>query len=73
MNIIKKNKEISLKIRLLSEEEKEKSEKRPVKGIKIFLQKRKKRKRQYYNECNKNLSEYQKQRLVEYRRNYYIT
>ena len=49
-----------------------KSEKRHVKGIKIFL-KKKKKKVQYFPERYKNLPEDKKQRLVEYRRNYYIT
>ena len=60
-----------------------------LKGIKIFLKKKKIKidpqkvskffwrgkwnKWQYYRERNKNLSEDQKQRLVGYRRNYYIT
>ena len=36
-------------------------------------QEEREKKRQYYRERNKNLSEVQKQMLVEYRRNYYIT
>ena len=52
---------------------KKKSEKKPVKGFKVFRKKKKKKKRQYYCERNKNLSEDQKQRLVEYRRTYYTT
>ena len=34
---------------------------------------RRKKKWQYCCECNKNLSEDQKQRLVKYKRNYYAT
>ena len=44
-----------------------------MKGFKVFRKKKKKKKRQYYCERNKNLSEDQKQRLVEYRRSYYTT
>ena len=46
---------------------KTKGKKRPEKDLKILL-KKEKRKRH-----NKNLSEQQKQKLVEYRRNYYLT
>ena len=39
------------------------------KYIKIFLKKKKKKKKQQYGrECYKNLSEYKKQKLVEYRK-----
>ena len=41
-----------------------------MKDIKVFL-KKKKRKQQYGHERYKNLSEYQKQKLVEYRKKYY--
>ena len=55
-----------------------------MKNIKIFLKKKKtkfyqnfaekekEKKCQYYRKCNKNLSKEQKQRVVEYGRNYYI-
>ena len=46
---------------------KTKGKKRPEKDLKILL-KKEKRKRH-----NKNLSEQQKQKLVEYRKNYYLT
>ena len=47
--------------------------KKLVKGITIFLKKKKKtKKREYCRERYKNLSEDEKERLVEYRRNYYI-
>ena len=39
--------------------------------MKIFL--KKKKKRQYYCERNKNFSSEQKQKQVEYMRNYYLT
>ena len=42
----------------------------PPDRYQIFL---KKKKRQYYREHNKNLSEKQKQKQVEYMRNYYLT
>ena len=47
-------------------------EKRHDKGVRIFLKKKKKKRRKYYCKPNKSLSENQKQRLVEYRRNDYI-
>ena len=37
-----------------------------------FTEEEKQKKRQYYGERNKNLSEPQKQKLIEYRRNYYL-
>ena len=40
-----------------SEERKEKDEKRPKKDIKISVKKKRKKKRQYHCERNKNLSE----------------
>ena len=39
-----------------------------VKDIKIFLEKKKKKKQQYGREHYKNLSEDEKQKLVEYRK-----
>ena len=60
-------------IKTFLKKKKTKGEKRPVKDIKILLKKKKEKKRQCYCERNKNLSEEQKQKLVEYRRNYYIT
>ena len=44
-----------------------------VKGIKIFLKKKKNKKREYCRECYKNNAEDKKQKLVEYKKNYYIT
>ena len=41
-----------------------------VKGTKIFLKQKKFKK--YCHKCYKNLSEDEKQKLVEYRINYYI-
>ena len=46
-------------------------QKKLEKDIKVFLKKKKKRKRQYDRERYKNLSEDQKQNLVEYRKKYY--
>ena len=59
-------KEARVRYQNLSEEEKNKRQKSPKKDMKILLKKKKK-------SCNKNLSEEQKQGLVEYRRNYYLT
>ena len=42
-----------------------------MKDIKIFLKKKKKKKQQYGLERYKNLSEDEKQKLVEYRKKYY--
>ena len=42
-----------------------------MKDIKIFLKKKKKKKQQYGRECYKNLSEDEKQKLVEYRKKFY--
>ena len=55
----------------LSEEEKEKRQKRLKTDIKIFP--KKKKERQYHRDRNKNLSEEGKQKKVEYMRNYYLT
>ena len=44
-----------------------------MKGTKIFLKKKKKRKRQYHCDQNKNLSEEGKQKTSEYMINYYLT
>ena len=46
------------------QENKEKIQKKLVKDIKIFLNKKKKQ--QYGHECYKNLSENERQKLVEY-------
>ena len=54
-------------------ENKERLQKNLVKDIKIFLKKKKKKKQQYGCEHYKNLSEDEKQRLVEYRRKYHGT
>ena len=40
-------------------------------GTKIFLKKKMKKKRQYHRDLTKNLSEKEKQKKVEYMRNYY--
>ena len=47
---------------------KKSSEKKHAKYIKIFLKKKKKKEKkpQYHCECNKSLSEEQKEKLVEY-------
>ena len=50
-----------------SQENKEKLQKKLVKDIKIFLRKKKK-KRRYDRECYKNLTEDEKQKLAEYRK-----
>ena len=39
---------------------------------KSFKRRKRKKIRQYHHECNKNLSEEQKQNKAEYMRNYYI-
>ena len=49
---------------------KQKTKKGPRKISKFY--RRKKKQRQYYWECNKNLSREQKQKVIEYR-NYYVT
>ena len=64
-------KEVREKYQNLSEEKKGK--KSPDKDIQNFTEKEKEKKCQYHRELNKNLSKEQKQKLVEYRRNYYIT
>ena len=46
-------------------------QKKIVKDIKIFLKKKKKKKLQYGRELYKNLSEHEKQNLIEFRRKYY--
>ena len=40
-------------------------------GTKIFLKKKMEKERQYHRDLTKNLSEEQKQKKVEYMRNYY--
>ena len=55
------------------QENKERLQKKLVKNIKIFLKKKKKKKqRQYGRERYKNLSDDEKQKLVEYRKNIII-
>ena len=49
----------------------QKKKKKLVKDIKTFLKKTKKSKCQYGREHYKNLSENEKQKLVEYRKKYY--
>ena len=51
---------------------KQKLKKKHVEGTKMFLKKKKKEKRQYYCERNKNLSDKDKEKKVEYIRNYYL-
>ena len=48
---------------------KERLQKNLVKGIKVFLKKKEKKKQQYGRERCKNLPEDEKQRLLEYRKN----
>ena len=43
-----------------------------VKDIKIFLKKKKRKKFQHHRDRNKNLSGEEKQKKVEYMRNYYL-
>ena len=50
------------------QENKERLQKKLVKDIKMFLKKKKKKKQQYGRERYKNLSEDEKQKLVEYRK-----
>ena len=50
------------------QENKEKLQKKVVKDIKVFLKKKKKKKRQYGCEHYKNLSENEKNKLVEYKK-----
>ena len=50
---------------------KERLQKKLMKNMKVFLKKKKKKKQQYGHEQYKNLPEDDKQRLVEYRKNYY--
>ena len=52
------------------QENKNRRQKKLLKDIKIFLRKKSK-KRQYGRERYKDLSENEKQKLVEYRRKYY--
>ena len=47
-----------------------KTKKKLVKDIIIFLKKTKKKKQQYGRELCKNLSEDEKQKLIEYRKKY---
>ena len=82
MNIIVKNKEkirkeASERYENLSEEKQKTKIKKASSKISKFFWRRKRKKRQYYRERiyyrEQNLSEDQKQRLLEYRRNYFIT
>ena len=50
------------------QENKERLQKTLLKDIKMFLKKKKKKKQQYSQERYKNISEYEKQKLVEYRK-----
>ena len=50
---------------------KQKAKKR-VNDVTTLLKKKKKRKRKCYRDRNKYLSEDQKQKLIEYRRNYHL-
>ena len=52
------------------QENNETLQKKLVKDIKIFLKMKKKKKRQYGREWYKNLWEVEKQKLVEYRKNF---
>ena len=45
---------------------------KPVRGINIFLKKKKKKKQQYARQRYKYLQEDGKNKLVEYRKKYYI-
>ena len=51
---------------------KQKLQKKHVKDTKMFLKKKKREKRQYHRECNKNLSDEDKEKKVEYIGNYYL-
>ena len=50
------------------QENKERLQRTLMKDIKMFLKNKKKKKQQYGQERYKNLSEYEKQKLVEYRK-----
>ena len=54
----------------LSEENKGRMQKKLVKDVKIFLQRKKKKKHQYGRKKYKHLSENEKQKLFEYREKY---
>ena len=54
------------------QKQKKDSKKSLVKGIKIFLKGKKKSKQEYCRDSYKNLSEDEKQNLVEYRKSYEI-
>ena len=56
-------------VKIFAKKKNTKGEKRSEKDIKLLLPK----KRQYYPEYNKNLYKKLKQKLVEWKRNYYIT
>ena len=82
MNIIVKNKEkirkeASERYENLSEKKQNTKIKKASSKTSKFFWRRKRKKRQYYRERiyyrEQNLSEDQKQRLLEYRRNYFIT
>ena len=47
-------------------------EKKQVKDTEIFLKKKKEKECQYHRDRNENLSEEEKQKKVEYMRNYYL-
>ena len=70
MNIIKNTKKNSEKKHVKCTKIFLKTEKWPKKDIKCFLKKKIQRNCQCHGEGNKNLSEEQKQRPVEYMRNY---
>ena len=53
------------------QENKERLQEKCAKDIKIFLKKKKGKKQEYGCERYKNLSEDEKQKLVEYRKKYY--
>ena len=57
----------------LSEEEKDKRQKKGLWNISTIFWRRKRKSHQYYREHNKNLCDEQKQKLFEYRMNYFIT
>ena len=63
---LRKEKKHMKEIKNFLKEKNTKGEKRPEKDIKILLKRKKKK-------SNKNLSEEQKEKLAEYRRNYCLT
>ena len=71
-NYYQKHKE-RLQKEVFLKKQKIKSKESPEKDIKVLLKKKKEKNRQYHRERNINFSKEQKQRLLEYIKNCYIT